>query len=134
MATKLRKDDGTFIDADDISAGEGYKTYRAIVTQTGTSAPVATVLKNTFSGPITWSRVSAGSYKAVATEGFSSPSAKKVFVNVIYDYPNSDVYYLTSGHQGGTPHFIQVLTSTADPTFGTTNDGFKAYVEIYMYE
>jgi len=43
----------------------GYTVYTALITQTGTAAPVATVLQNTTGGTIAWSRTSTGSYKAV---------------------------------------------------------------------
>ncbi len=42
----------------------GYKSYTASLIQTGTAAPVATVLQNTTGGTFTWSRTSAGQYKA----------------------------------------------------------------------
>lgn len=41
-----------------------YLVYTALLTQTGTNAPVATVLENTLGGTVTWSRVDAGSYAA----------------------------------------------------------------------
>lgn len=39
------------------------KIYKALLTQSGTNAPVATVLVNTLSGTPVWSRASAGSYR-----------------------------------------------------------------------
>jgi hypothetical protein len=41
----------------------GYKSYVAILSQTGTNAPVATVIKNTI-GEITWSYITVGGYAA----------------------------------------------------------------------
>lgn len=40
----------------------GKKVYKALLTQTGTSAPVATVLVNTLSGTPVWSRTGIGAY------------------------------------------------------------------------
>lgn len=50
------------------------KIYRAILNQTGTSAPVATVLENTLGGTVVWTRNSPGNYSATLTGAF--PAAK----------------------------------------------------------
>lgn len=41
-----------------------YKVYTALLTQTGTNAPVATVLENTLGGNVTWSYIDIGDYLA----------------------------------------------------------------------
>ena len=45
-----------------------YKVYTALLTQTGTNAPVATVLENTLGVDINWTRLSVGSYSGVSTK------------------------------------------------------------------
>tara|TARA_R100000541_G_scaffold43739_1_gene50910 strand:+ start:395 stop:850 length:456 start_codon:yes stop_codon:yes gene_type:complete len=55
----------------------GYKVYTAALIQTGTAAPVATVLQNTTGGIFTWSRTSAGQYKATIS-GITLPANKVV--------------------------------------------------------
>lgn len=45
-----------------ISGVDGYSVYVARIFQTGTSAPVATVLKNTLSSTPVWSRSGPGDY------------------------------------------------------------------------
>lgn len=47
-----------------------YKVYAALLTQTGTSAPIATVLQNTLGGTVVWSRVAVGTYLATLTGAF----------------------------------------------------------------
>ena len=42
----------------------GYTVYTALLTQTGTNAPVATVLQNTTGGTIAWSYSNVGIYVA----------------------------------------------------------------------
>lgn len=54
-----------------------YKVYTALLTQSGTNAPVATVLQNTLSGTITWSYSLVGSYQATLVGAF--PSSKTFF-------------------------------------------------------
>jgi len=49
-----------------------YKVYTALLTQTGTSAPTATVLENTFGGTVTWTRVGTGAYLATLTGAFTT--------------------------------------------------------------
>lgn len=45
-----------------------YKVYRALLSQSGTDDPTATVLENTL-GDVVWTRNSAGSYLATTTAG-----------------------------------------------------------------
>lgn len=47
-----------------------YKVYSALLSQSGTSAPTATVLENTI-GSLVWSRTSTGYYKATLTGAFT---------------------------------------------------------------
>lgn len=48
----------------------GIKTYVALLTQTGTDAPVATVLENTLGGAVVWSYGGAGSYEGTLADAF----------------------------------------------------------------
>lgn len=45
-----------------VAADFPYKVYTALITQTSTNAPVATVLANTLGGTLVWTRTSAGDY------------------------------------------------------------------------
>jgi len=64
----------------------GYTVYTAALIQTGTAAPVATVLQNTTGGTFTWSRTSTGQYKATIS-GITLPANKVViFENATDDY------------------------------------------------
>ena len=46
------------------SAGSGYKVYAAILSQSGTNAPVVTELKNNTGATFTWTRFAVGQYRA----------------------------------------------------------------------
>jgi hypothetical protein len=46
-----------------------YKVYTALISQSGTNAPVATVLENTLGGTVVWSRLSAGGYNGTLSAG-----------------------------------------------------------------
>jgi hypothetical protein len=56
----------------------GYTVYTALITQTGTDAPVATVLQNTTGGTITWTYSNVGVY--VATISGTTYTANKTAV------------------------------------------------------
>jgi len=51
------------------NGGRPYNSYTALLTQSGTSAPVATVLENTI-GNIVWTRYGVGNYKGTLTGAF----------------------------------------------------------------
>jgi hypothetical protein len=48
-----------------------YKVYTALLTQTGTDAPVATVLENTLGGTVVWSYLGIGFYSANLSNAFT---------------------------------------------------------------
>ena len=54
------------------SALRPYKVYTALLTQTGTNAPVATVLENTLGGTIVWTRNNTGQYNGTLTNAFTT--------------------------------------------------------------
>ncbi len=49
-------------DIADLGGGASYLKYVALLTQTGTDAPVATVLENTLGGTVVWTRDDVGTY------------------------------------------------------------------------
>ena len=49
-----------------------YKSYVASITQTGTAAPVATVLENTLGGTVGWVRLVDGQYIGTLTGAFTT--------------------------------------------------------------
>ncbi|MEI2773359.1 MAG: hypothetical protein V9G98_22400 [Candidatus Competibacter sp.] len=61
-----------------IANNRGVLEYVALLTQTGTDAPVATVLRNTLGGAVVWTYVGAGNYRATLAGAF--PSGKTVLI------------------------------------------------------
>ena len=51
-----------------------YKVYTALLTQSGTNAPVATVLQNTLSGNVNFVRLQAGQYSITSSNLFGNTS------------------------------------------------------------
>lgn len=56
--------------AAELNAFHGVKIYRALLSQTGTSAPTATVLENSLGGTVTYARTDFGLYTATLTGAF----------------------------------------------------------------
>lgn len=95
-----------------VSSGSvAVKTYRALVTQTSTTAPTATVLENSLGGTVVWARSSTGTYTATLTGAFTSA---KTFImqpgetgtiaaikNVLASRTSDNVVTVTTG-SGGT--------------------------------
>ncbi len=59
----------------------GYTVYTALITQTGTAAPVATVLQNTTGGTFTYARTSGGDYTVTASSSLFTANKTIVFLN-----------------------------------------------------
>lgn len=75
----------------------GVKVYRALLTQTSTNAPTATVLENSLGGTVVWTRSVQGVYVATLTGAF--PSGKTMVTmgafpasqdGVVYGYTRTD--------------------------------------------
>lgn len=82
-------------------AAPTYKKYVALLNQSGTTAPVATILENTL-GDIVWTRVNTGIYNAALLNAFTD---NKTFLligtlpylnnpNYIFDRTSSNVLYI----------------------------------------
>ena len=55
--------------------------YAALLTQTGTAAPVATILQNTTGGTITWTRTGTGEYTATIANALFTLNKTLMFIN-----------------------------------------------------
>ena len=71
-----------------VQAGLGYTVYTALLTQTGTGAPVATILKNNTTATFTWARTAGGTYTITANSNIFTANKTVVFMN--YGNPTSD--------------------------------------------
>jgi hypothetical protein len=79
-------------DCGSAGAASTYKVYTALLSQSGTNAPVATVLENTLGGTVVWAYSSTGSYSATLAGAFP---ANKLFFIVQQDaaYNNAPQQY-----------------------------------------
>ena len=97
--------------------------YKAIITQTSTAAPVATILENTLKTSVNWTRVSAGVYSGTLDGGVFNAST---FVLATIA---SQGAFLIYGYTSGSD--ITILTKDAAcvavDLIGT------AYIEVQVY-
>jgi len=102
----------------------GYTVYTALLNQTGTAAPVATILQNTTGGTIIWTRTSTGEYTATIANALFTLNKTLVFIN------NGDG--LHQG-QGVAPSWISPTTTTIN--IDTFSDGalINGAIEIRVY-
>lgn len=106
-----------------------YKTYVALISQTGTNAPTAIVLENTFGGTVVWSRVGNGVYSATLT-GVFTDSKTAVFCTKDITSPTGTGGVMIRGGWGST--------STVNVTVVTSNGGAdgqiaNSAIEIRVY-
>ena len=116
----------------------GVKRYIAALEQTGTDAPVATVIRNDFDGEIVWSRVVVGIYLATLTG---------IGIGKVRIIPPSNVQGDTAdtidnyGQGVDTDNSIYLITTETNKATGviTFADGLLlgvgySYIEIIKYE
>ena len=117
------------IAAGDISAEtfNGVKVYRAILTQTGTSAPSATVLSNSI-GELSWVRDSVGVYRVTSDSLFTV--GKVYCLNNIISAVNSTAYEVAP--MDVTQIKFRTVSSLAT---GTLSDDIflNTFIEIRIY-
>jgi hypothetical protein len=107
----------------------GYKEYVALLSQTGTNAPVATVLSNTL-GSVAWSYEGVGLYYGTS----SLITATQTFVSFSSTASNSDSRL---GDESGPiqfgPRTGYVLVSTSDVGLNSSDDALLNYITIRVY-
>jgi hypothetical protein len=111
-----------------LDAVRPYKVYTALVSQTGTNAPTATVLENTLGGTVVWSYASVGQYTATLTGAFTV-NKTTVFINHAYAGSGNN-----TSLQGGSTNVntanIRVKNYQGTPFDGEING---ASIEIRVY-
>lgn len=109
--------------------GAAYKTYVALVTQTGTAAPAATVLENTLAGAPAWSRVTQGQYRLTLAGAFGAAKTAVFITGVNQSDGAAPVNFHTWGGEG---NFI-TLTVLDSTQMGAALDEWSASVEVRVY-
>ena len=108
-----------------------YKVYTALLSQSGTNAPVATVLENTLGGTVVWSRGSVGLYIGTLDNGFSS-TLSKVIIFISGGEPSQNA----TGFYNALPNHINSVQVNTRNTSGSLADSLMstgATIEIRVY-
>ena len=108
---------------DVVTAGLGYTVYTALLTQAGTTAPVATILKNNTGATFTWARTSSGTYTITASSNVFTSNKTLIFINK--GEISSTYVYVTWTRTSDT-----VITITLGGDGRITNGSF----EILIYD
>lgn len=101
--------------------------YRALLTQSSTGAPVATILENNLGGVPVWTRNSAGNYTATLAATFTADKTSVVF--------GANAAGSSLSATSPTTGTVIVLTQAIDTGAFAAADGLltKATIEIKVY-
>ena len=104
-----------------------YKVYTALLTQSGTNAPVATVLENTLGGDIVWSREDIGVYVGTSINMFTLNKTFLYSKTKVYSADDSTEYSMSDSDIDK----VYVTTIVA----GASEDGvmLNTPIEIRVY-
>lgn len=108
----------------------GVKVYRALLTQTGTDAPVATVLENSLGGTLVWTYSVAGRYDATLTGAFP---VGKVGYNSGFISNEDAITHAFSILRIDNNSLRLVTTSTSDFTASEDNRLAETFVQVLVY-
>jgi hypothetical protein len=94
----------------------GYKRYVALISQSGTSDPTATILGSNEIGSIVWTRAGAGIYTGTLSGAFTA---------------NKTWLVVSTTDQTGTPTTVRLTRSSANTVLLTTWDGAALPTDLY---
>lgn len=87
--------------------GSSYLKYVALLSQSGTDAPVATVLENTLGGTVVWGYIDVGIYSATLSGAFTT---NKTYISLtsqggdmITQRGDADTIYVNGFDSSGSP-------------------------------
>ena len=101
------------------------REYHAILNQTGTNAPIATVLHNTLRGEIVWTRDGIGSYTGTLAGELTS-GRTGIMTNVTN---TATTVFCNENEDNSTVSILQVDRFNIDPMDGL----YQLYVTIRVY-
>ena len=119
------------------STNRPYTIYSALLTQSGTNAPVVTVFENTI-GDIVWTRKNVGWYKGTLVVAF--PDSNTLLPNDIFISIDGSVSGLIQFQlESGSDDVIEIFTydsggSLADSLLKNLASGRPVEIEIRVYE
>lgn len=107
------------------------KSYVALLSQSGTAAPTATVLFNTLGGTPAWARIGVGAYTATLASAFTL-NKTAVFTggaDSALDLP----LFLTMGRASSSIMKVEAFNSSGSPAVLADDILFNTSIEIRVY-
>lgn len=110
-----------------------YKVYTALLTQSGTDTPVATVLENTLGGIPVWTRNTIGTYTITLAGAF--PITKTFCFLTITGNGDTDGRIITEINYAGAPNDNQrgFVIKNAATNLNSDGIGANSCIEIRVY-
>jgi len=123
---------GDFVDNSDplnpiIEDPRPYKVYTALLTQSGTSAPTATVLENTLGQTITWSYNGIGNF---ITNDITGATSSNLWINISIKSNNKHLDVEEHNTGGASAVYLSQFDSISNTPI---NNLEKGYIEIRVY-
>lgn len=110
----------------------GYKEYVALLTQTGTDAPVATVIYNDLGGTVVWTRVAGadtGDYRGTLVGAFASNKTLIISKTGYISPPFDEDTFISTGII--SEDVIRVFTAAAEASADSVLTGYYIVVRVY---
>lgn len=112
-----------------VAAAAPYLVYTALLSQSGTDAPVATVMQNTLGGPVVWSYNGTGEYIATLSGVFTANKTAAFCTGIHSTDPRGGSAY-TAQADSSNIVLIVFLQDNQAPADGYLNNSF---FEIRVY-
>jgi len=106
----------------------GYRVYTALLTQAEDDAPVATVIENTLSGAVVWTRASEGVYEGTLVDEFTDG---KTVCNILQKNTTNNMTDIVQTYRASVDA-VHVLTLT-DATTAKDELLTGTVIEIRVY-
>lgn len=84
-----------------------YKCYVALLTQSGTDAPIPTVLENSLGGTVVWARSGAGNYTGTLASAFT---LNKTVTFTALNYVDSNTVFCNTQLPSGDSNYVSLFT------------------------
>lgn len=125
------KDENGDIEEISIANPNAPKVYKALLTQTGTSAPVATVLENTLGGTVVWTRNGPGQYTGTLSGVFTN-NKTCIFIQGSNDGDTSSATIYDRAYRSSVNE-ITLVTVSLDPISNADSimNGTSLLIEVY---
>lgn len=127
----LQKGMANWVPAASGGGGASYLVYTALLTQTGTDAPVATVLENTLGGTVVWSYNGTADFRCTLTGAF--PTGKTIIFTTSAMSDNGDPPHRITCFRNNDNSVILQTFDANGGLDGVMSSTYPVGIEIRVY-